>query len=90
MLSNGDYQGCWCHLHVQYCLQKVPPVRSQATVKATATSNGGVRKRKKKKKTKLEGTKKDSSKPRIKSFDYRAWDEFNVVSRRLDYLCIHN
>jgi len=49
------------------CLQKLPPVRNSLVVK--------------KKKKKKEQVEKLSTKPtKIRGYDYRAWDKFDVVS----------
>ena len=65
-----------CYLYT--CLQNLPPVRSSA-----ATNSRKPRKKKQKKRS-------DPVKPasRIHSYDYKAWDNFDVVSSLRDFIAL--
>ena len=64
-----------------HILQELPPVRSQAGPGSSATATSGEKKKKKRKK-RSSGSEKQSgaNQSRIKSYDYKAWDKFDVVS----------
>ena len=66
----------YVYVYVCYPSQKLPPVRGQAP---RPPVNGLMKKKRKKKQEErpADGSGKDG---RITSFDYRAWDKFDVVS----------
>ena len=59
-------------------MQELPPIHSRAE----ASISAGETKGKKRKKLSSQAKKKAPSETRIKSYDYKAWDKFDVVSAR--------
>ena len=64
-------------------LQDLPPVRSHAGPGSSTTATaGGEKKKKRRKKSNGGGSDKQSGakqSSRIRSYDYKAWDKFDVV-----------
>ena len=68
----------------------MPPVRSRESVEKQRKREG-KRKTKSADKGEDKDTEADSKPTRIRSFDYGAWDRFNVVSTCITYLlCCSN
>ena len=63
-------------------LQDLPPVRSHAGPGSSTTATAGGKKKKRRKKNNSSGSEKRSGakqSTRIRSYDYKAWDKFDVV-----------
>lgn len=74
-------------VHVHVCaslLQEFPPVRSQVGSGSSAAAAALGQKKKERKKVKKNNGVKQSgaaqAQSRIRSYDYKAWDKFDVVS----------
>ena len=63
-------------ISISYSLQKLPPVRGQGPRPAAEERDQKKRKKKRREVKVVDGSGKDG---RIRSFDYRAWDKFDVV-----------